>query len=461
MYDVFMLHNQFKESIERFENFDPHLKRIEGLPFSYKSPLVQEQAFRQAGVYLISGGRQVGKTTCLKQLIRILLKEEAVQPEHILFLTGELIDSHHALRRLIEDFVVPMQFQFLFIDEVNYVPDWDKSIKYLADVGCFDSMSVILTGSDSQIIRTAMKRFAGRRGKADQVDFIFHPLSFYETVLLKEASLGPFCESLSSRPLLEESLEYAEHHAVLLNLFHQYLLHGGYLPAIRDFMQEGSIALATLKTYTDWIIGDMLKHGKSEHYLYEILKGVRANYGAQISWNSLARHLSIDHHKTVSDYCQILQDIQVLNIVEALAEHTLSAAVKKSRKLYFRDPFIHFAVRSLLDRDAVDIQRDLKDSEYCAPLVETVVIDHCKRLVKTFYIKGDKGEVDLALVQGKKFYPFEIKWTQQLRSSALKQIQQYPQGAILSKSAGYSAIGPNKVMPILAFLLGFQSKNQI
>ncbi|MGA1870720.1 MAG: AAA family ATPase [bacterium] len=79
----------------------------------------------------MTGGRQVGKTTFLKQFILYLLKDKKINPDSILFLTGELIDTHHILRRLVEQFHTPLSFQYLFIDEVNYIPDWDKSIKYL------------------------------------------------------------------------------------------------------------------------------------------------------------------------------------------------------------------------------------------------------------------------------------------------------------------------------------------
>lgn len=52
--------------------------------------------------------------------------------------------------------------------EVHYIDDWDKGIKFLADAGVFEDMSVILTGSDSTILKVSMKRLAGRRGKAER-----------------------------------------------------------------------------------------------------------------------------------------------------------------------------------------------------------------------------------------------------------------------------------------------------
>lgn len=95
-----------------------------------------------------------------QQLIHKWLTAGTLKPEDVFFITGEIIDTHHVLRRIIQSFHDPEQKQVLFIDEVNYVPEWDKTIKYIADAGMTESMSIILTGSDNQIIKDAMKRFS-------------------------------------------------------------------------------------------------------------------------------------------------------------------------------------------------------------------------------------------------------------------------------------------------------------
>ena len=59
-------------------------------------------------------------------------------------------------------------------------------------------------------------------------------------------------------------------------------------------------------TYSDWIRGDMIKHGKQEHYLREIIGAIIKRYGSQVTWNALSRDLSIDHPKTVADYVELL-----------------------------------------------------------------------------------------------------------------------------------------------------------
>jgi predicted AAA+ superfamily ATPase len=64
--------------------------------------------------------------------------------------------------------------------------------------------------------------------------------------------------------------------------------------------------------------------------------------------------------------------------------------------------------------------------------VEAAAVDHCKRWAPTYYIKGDKGEVDIALVQGNKMFPVEVKWTRTIRPEALKQVRKYSNGIVLT-----------------------------
>ncbi|MFH1282982.1 MAG: ATP-binding protein [bacterium] len=456
MLEDFEVHNQFRESVVRYRNHDPHLKKLTLAPLVYYSTLLQEKNFNLPGIFVITGGRQVGKTTFLKQLILRLLEQKKVSPESILFLSGELIDSHHKLRLIINQFSEQMQKHlYLFVDEVNYIPDWDKSLKFLADSGTFEYMSIFLTGSDTSIIKAAMKRFPGRRGAASVVDYSYNPLSFTEFVCLKDKKLYAACHDIIEKPLLSTVSEYEKYHGRLLVLLNEYLIHGGYLPAITEFEKHKVISRSVTNTYIQWIVGDMLKHNKDEHYVWEILRGIKKTYLNGISWNTLGKSLSIEHHKTVADYCYLLESAHVIHIQEMLVEHKLVGGPKKNRKIYFRDPFIDHAVTVHLNPSVTttDIQKKLSDNLFLSSYIEAIIVDHCKRRFPTYYIRGNKGEVDVAVVIGDEFFPIEVKWTNTMRSEELKQIQQYKKGIILSKGAEQKKMGNNTIIPLLRFLL--------
>lgn len=65
----FFPHNTHREDPSRFNERDPHLRRLKDLPLVYTSPLIDRLPRSVAGVYTLTGGRQIGKTTLLKQWI--------------------------------------------------------------------------------------------------------------------------------------------------------------------------------------------------------------------------------------------------------------------------------------------------------------------------------------------------------------------------------------------------------
>jgi len=453
----FIPHNTHLENPESFGERDPHLKQLRKKLLVHHSRLLNHLPGRKPGIYSISGGRQVGKTTLLKQWMSELLKR-GVLPESIVYFTGELIDDHHSLIRMIKDFLGGMinaDVCYLILDEVTYIKDWDKGIKFLADAGMLENVVLVLTGSDLLIIKEARMRFPGRRGKADTVDMHLFPLNFHETVKLRKRFTTPELNLLMDSksepdiPLITE----------LHKEFEFYLIHGGFLTAINDMAKDSRITPATFSIYSDWIRGDVLKRNKQEHYLREVLGAIIKRYGSQITWNALASDLSIDHPKTVTNYVNLLVSMDAAFVQAALIEDKLTASPKKARKLMFADPFIFHAIRAWLnpceDPYVQQVKQVVSDPSWSARLTEACVATHYRRYFPTYYIKA-KGEVDVAYVDRNRFWPLEVKWTKQLRPKDLKQISKYPNSRILTKlrQSGEMHGIPTIPLPLALFRLG-------
>ena len=453
----FAPHNAHLEDPALFSKRDPHLKELQKQMLVHRSSLLQKLPRHQPGIYTIGGGRQVGKTTLLKQWMSDLLKS-GVAPESIAYITGELIDDHHSLVRLITDILDEMPItglRYLLLDEITYIRHWDKGIKYLADAGILENTVMLITGSDLVIIQEARMRFPGRRGTADVVDFHLYPLSFFETVHLKKRlSPGELDQVLNPTPETAGNIVRE-----LFKEFDMYLIHGGFLTAINDMAKHKYIRPHTLSTYSDRIRGDVLKRGKQEHYLREIFDAMVKRYGTQITWNALARDLSVDHPKTVADYAALLESMDAVVIQAAIIEDKLMAAPKKARKLMFSDPFIFHAVRAWLsptkDPYKNQVTPLMADPRWVSKLVEACVVAHYRRYFPTYYIKAE-GEVDIAYVDQHRFWPVEIKWGTQLRPKDLKQIAKYQNSRILSKGLEYNTIKgvPVEPLPLALFRLG-------
>ena len=448
----FLPHNNHRGDPRQFAANDPQLRHLAQCPYQHRSALIDRLPRRTPGIYSLGGGRQTGKSTLLKQWMAELLSE-GVPPQAVSYLSGELIDDHHGLLRHMDAHLADApegEFSYLIVDEVTYIRGWDMAVKYAADAGMLDQVALVVTGSDLSFIQEARMRFPGRRGTAAVSDFHLHPLSFNEYVTLegKVGDLDSYLAEPSAMPEDRVDFVYAA--------FDRYLLHGGYLTAINDLAQYGVILPSTFATYSDWIRGDVLKRGKQETYLREVLSAIVKRYTSQVTWNGLAQDLSIDHPKTVADYVELLGRMDAVAVLPALTEDKLAPAPKKARKLMFCDPFILHAVRAWLDPAADPFNQQvlplLRDPVWTSQVVEACVANHFRRLFPTYYIKA-RAEVDIAYVRNGRFWPVEIKWTNQLRPKTLKQIARYGNGEIWSKSRRAGEINGVRVLPLPIELL--------
>lgn len=427
----FLPHNLHLTDLKTFAEKDPNLARLKKMPYVFHSSLIKEFPIKSTGIYSLGGGRQIGKTTLLKQWMLYLMQEKHVKPENICFISGEIIDDHHMLLNILQQQIdiMPGNIIYIIIDEVTYIKHWDKAIKYAADSGMLERVILFITGSDLVLMQEAQKTFPGRRGLADRVDFHFFPLSFREVLELKNKLHAT--ENTIDTELLQEE-------------FALYLQHGGYLTAINNIALYGHILNATFMTYSDWIRGDMLKRGKQDLYLREIINAVIKRYSSQLSctWNALAKELSIEHHKTVSDYVDLLQSMDALYIQSTLQEDKLLPAPKKAKKVMFSDPFIYHALNGWLHPTKEIYQQVIEtmaNPELTSKLVETTVVTHIRRKYPTYFINAE-GEVDIAYIKDDKFWPIEVKWTEHLRPKDLKQISKYKNAKIYTKIAGIDHI---------------------
>lgn len=448
----FLPHNSHLTDARRFAENDPQLKHLSVRPLRHRSALLDILPTSVPGIYSLGGGRQTGKSTLLKQWMSDRLRG-GVPPTAISYFSGELIDDHHSLLLHIQNQLESAPetgINFLIVDEVTYIKDWDKAVKYAADAGLLARTILMITGSDLAFIQDARMRFPGRRGDSSVTDFHLHPLSFKEYFTLegKMAEVEVYLDEPSRIP--------DEHMETVYDAFSRYLLHGGFLTAINDLAEFGSIRRSTLATYSDWIRGDVLKRGRREPYLREVLSAIIKRYATQVTWNALSKDLSIDHPRTVAEYVALLERMDAVCVLPALLEHKLTAAPKKARKLMFGDPFIFHAVRAWLepgsDPFASQMLAAREDPLWESRIVEACVASHLQRLHQTYYIKGH-AEVDVAYVRDGRFWPIEIKWTNQLRPKSLKRIIQYGNGEIWCRERSPGAINGVKVLPLPIQLL--------
>ena len=411
----FLQHNRFQENFAAFEQEDPHLRSLAALTYQYSAKWWQAMPLDVPGIYILTGGRQVGKSTSCKLLMHDCLQQKIFAPQNLFYLPCDEVFDATMLSELIREFLAQVSTEpfLLIIDEVTFVKHWDRVIKALADEGRFQQGLCVLTGSDTLILKEAAMSFPGRRGNADQTDFHLFPLRFaeYLHLLTKQA------------PSTLEEAQLRKH-------FDAYLLSGGYLRAINDVAEHGKVLPATYQTYEQWIRGDFLKQGKNERTLLSLLESL-LNVGVdQISYAALTQKMGMITRDTCLDYCHLLKRMDVLFDLPAYDQNKKRGFPKKARKFHFFDPFICQTIYRWLQREGY-VTATLNEAD----LVESVVASHCHQRGLAYYFKG-KGEVDVIWLHDNHVRAIEVKWTNQVRPADLQTLKQFKDPMVLTKHPG-------------------------
>lgn len=423
-------HNQFRQSLEKFLSSDPQLYALSLLKYKHSARWWDDLLTKTPGIYILTGGRQVGKSTSCKLLIAHCLQEKLFKSETIFYLSCDEIYDAAELSQEITQFLdsVTNEAFLLIIDEITFVKNWDRVIKSIADQGRFGKGLCLITGSDTVILKEAAMCFPGRRGNASQTDFHIAPLSFFEYVSL-----------LNSQSCDDQTLAI---------LFNQYLQCGGYLRAINDLALHGQVLAATFQTYEQWIRGDFLKQRKKEMHLLDLLSAL-LNVGiSQISYSSLTQKIGSMSKETCLDYCDLLKRMDVIFDLQAYDQNKKMGFPKKARKIHFFDPFIQRAIQHWLMRERYATSSDIDESA----LVESVVASHCYRHGNAFYFKG-QGEIDVVHIMHDNVTAIEVKWTNQLRSMDLKTLKQFNNAVVLTKLSDTGYSDNIHFMPVYRFLM--------
>lgn len=320
-----------KKAIE----LDKHITSLHQFKYIYRSPYLKED-FEKNNVYSIRGPRQIGKTTFLKLLIKEKLK--TVQKEGIFYWSCDNLSTKEDLISLIRDYsnyckIKNTQPEYIILDEITEIIDWQKAIKFVIDNNILENVCIILTGSNAIDLKKGTERLPGRRGSKGK-DLFFLPLSFREYVALIDKQW--YTQHQSDTPL---ELQY--HTNKLKIYFEKYLLTGGIPLVINEYeLNENDIPNFIYDLYYSWIVGDILKEGKTEQTFKQIMKSILTCYTTPISWDSLAKRSAVKSHVTISSYIELLSNLFVFVNSYFYDLHEHKTNYHKNKKIYLIDPFL-------------------------------------------------------------------------------------------------------------------------
>lgn len=378
------------------------------LYFELFYPFVKEKEIRRAVVLM--GPRRVGKTVMMFHTIDQLIAEKT-NPQHIFFVPiDNPIYVHLSLQEILDLCKEALKISnledcYIFFDEIQYLKDWERHLKVLVD--SYPNTKFIVSGSAA----AALKWHSTESGAGRFTDFMLPPLTFQEFIHLKNKNhllKNGFIE------YGEKQLPYYIPHNIdeLNKEFLQYLNFGGYPEVVLSEKIQKDMGRYVKNDIVDKVLLRDLPslYGiKDVQELNRFFTYIAYNTGNEFSYETMSRDSGIQK-ETLKKYLEYLDAaflIKVLNKVDVNAKRFKRIT---SFKVYLTNPSLRTALFSPVKET---------DSEM-GNMVETAVLSqwmHRENLDLTYARWKDgrfEGEVDLVLVDDKKFKPVwgvEIKWS--------------------------------------------------
>jgi hypothetical protein len=251
-----------------------------------------EPFIRKPIIKVFTGQRRVGKSYMLFQIIKKILNEEP--DANIIYINHEdlqfdFLVTAADLVAYIKSKSVSEKVNYIFIDEIQEIPEFEKAIRSLL----LDNQNdIYITGSNAKLLSGEFATFLGGR----TVEIRVYSLSYSEFLQFhkKEDS--------------EESLE-------------QYFLYGG-LPFLVNLNLTDEIVFEYLKNiYNTIVYRDVVtRHNlRNTHFLEQLIRFLADNTGSLFSSKSISDFLKSQKvmipHNQVQSYNGYLSDAFLLNRV--------------------------------------------------------------------------------------------------------------------------------------------------
>jgi predicted AAA+ superfamily ATPase len=332
---------------------------------------VQKRLF-QGKAILLTGPRQVGKTTFLKQLIAGTVGQQ------VLSLNCDEPDIRIALENVTSTQLKALigKHKLILIDEAQKVSNIGITLKLMVDN--MEDIQIIATGSSAFDLRDKLNEpLTGRK-------FEYRLFPFSSNELISHTSI------LEERRLLEQRLIY------------------GMYP---DVVNHSSDAITLLKELTNsYLFKDIfaLRDLRRPDELARLLTALALQVGNEVSYNELGQTLGIDK-ETVERYLELLEKVFVVFRLNSFSRNVRNE-LKKSRKVYFFDNGVRNAVINnyaplALRNDTGALFENFFISE------RRKYIDYQCIYANTFFWRTHaQQEIDYIEERNGVLYAFEIKW---------------------------------------------------
>ncbi|HDZ23088.1 MAG TPA: ATP-binding protein [Desulfobacteraceae bacterium] len=327
-------------------------------------------------ILAVVGPRRAGKTYFMYQIIKCRLQSGRHEKGDILFIDfedyrlggfsgddmDELFAAFHQLAGRYP--------RFLFFDEVQNLPDWNRVLRTLHNRRRF---KIIVSGSNSKLLGSEIA--TELRGRYD--DFLMLPFSFREYLQYRGISFTPASLHTPAR-------------GNIMAAFDDYLLRGGFPEVVMAGKEPEQRRL--LQSYFKTIFyRDILEryHVKARYVLDALMNDFLETYSSVFSITRFEKHLKGNglpgSKRTIANYLHYLQEAFFI-IANEKFSFSLRRRIMNPKKIYLTDT--GFAA---LGRPFAENRGRI--------LENTVAIELFRRGLELYYFK-DKKECDFIVKAG-------------------------------------------------------------
>ncbi len=333
---------------------------------------VKERFFRGKAI-IITGPRQVGKTTFLKQLATFYPQSD------VLWLNCDEPDIREILENVTSTQLKTIigKHKIILIDEAQKVENIGITLKLIVDN--IKNIQLIATGSSAFELRNKLNEpLTGRK-----FEYHLYPVSTNE--LIKHTSI------IEEQRLLEHRMVY------------------GMYPEIVNYPSD---ALTLLKNLTNsYLFKDIFTYRdiRNPDGLNKLIMALALQIGSEVSYNELSQTVGIDK-ETVERYIDLLEKVFVVFRLHSFSRN-LRNELKKSKKIYFYDNGVRNAL--INNYSPVSLRSDT------GALWENFIISERKKFIgyheihanTWFWRTRSQQEIDYIEERDGVLYAFKFKWS--------------------------------------------------
>ena len=345
-------------------------------------------------VIVISGARQVGKSTMLQ-----MIKEDNMN-----YVTLDDLDARNLAlsdpKYFLEQYSYP-----LLIDEIQYAPNLLPYIKMIVDDEKFKALKnntevkslFWLTGSQQfKVMKDVSESLAGRVGVLNLYSLSNSEIKGYGGLLFT-----PKLDELKKN----ENIVHCDSKEIFERIYN------GGMPSIATGAIERSNYFSSyINTYIERDVKQLLNVGKTIEF-YNFMQYIAVRTAQELNYSTIAKEIGVDS-KTIKNWISILESSGIIYLLQPFSSN-LSNRIIKAPKLYFMDTGLCSYLAKYPNPETLEI------GALSGAIFETFVVSEIIKNITShgldpkmnlyYYRDKDQKEVDLLYIEGDTIYPIEIK----------------------------------------------------